>query len=360
MRMPLLFIVASLAAAADQAPKAQAMSIVAGAAISDQIAQVPDSVVERVRTTKTMLVVGSDNSPLAKGLSALAKHDARYQLRIGKGPMSASWYKGGAVGIHRAPSAVRADKSAETFARIAKRDGSNIDVAAMELAPDAFPNGRTIQVPYRQFTAGMDINLSNTALDSVFTENIVSYATQGNGTATTINPGVNYPVELPNVGINHLSTHVKVPAGLGTPEPGWKVDDGPSPRDPRQALKDVHGAVDTVAAERPALKVIWTTMPLAVRGNAQRNWYNAQVRSYTAEHKIPLIDVAEIMATGRDGKIATDGEGPVMAAEWVAPGTSVANEDLQRRVAAAYWWTTARVTGWDGTVIPPVTAQAQP
>lgn len=353
MRAQLLLIVATLAAAAEQAPASKATNLLAGAQAADRAAHIPEANLAKVRGMRTMLVVGSDHSPLARGLAVLAKKEVRYQLRIANSPASVGWYKDGAVGIHRAPSAVRADKAAETFARLVKRDGASLDLAAIELAPDAFPNGRQIQMPYRQFSAGMDINVSNKSLDGVFTENITTYAQQGNGNNGVINQNVTYPIELPNVGINHLSTHTSVRAGLGADDVGWQIEGNlpPSPRDPRQAIRDMHKSIDLAATERPSMKIMWTTMPLAVRGNGQRNWYNQHVRTYTAERNIPLLDIAEIMATGPDGKVATDAEGHTLAPGWVTAGSTAANEELHGRVAAAYWWAGAKLSGWDGVAV---------
>ncbi|MEK7412631.1 MAG: hypothetical protein AAB263_04860 [Planctomycetota bacterium] len=57
----------------------------------------------------------------------------------------------------------------------------------------------------------MEVHPQSKTLDGVFTEYIVSYAVQGSGTVQTINPAVAYPIELPNVGIQTLSSTIMLP-----------------------------------------------------------------------------------------------------------------------------------------------------
>jgi hypothetical protein len=284
---------------------------------------------DRALARRVLLVSGNDSTPLANGLRKLAKADPRFSIPVGSSFSPPS--KGGVIMVRRAETAVRADKAIKALAASAApsgRQAGNLDVAALDLSSESLPDGKRIAAPVRFFTAGMEINMTNADLVGSMTETISGFQTIGNSNTGGVVVPANFPIELPNIGVQHLSTQSAVPAGSALDDGGWR----PSPRDPRKAISDVVGGLEALAK---GVQPVYTTLPLERAGNAQRNWYNQMLRDWCAKNGRPLLDVAEILSTGTDGTVARDAEGPRLADAWDGPEQ---RDEAQMRLARAWWW----------------------
>ena len=282
---------------------------------------------EQVRARRVLLITGDDRTPLANGLRKLAKADPRYAARLGS-PWSGS-RQGGTVMIRRAETGVRADKAVEALAGSATRLAGSVDLAVLDLSSEALPDGSRIAAPVRFFTASMEIDMTHASLNGSMVDNIRGTQLLGGTVPVT----ANFPIELPNIGVDHIHTAVGVPAGSASDDGGWRM----SPRDPRQTLGDVVGGLEALGK---GVQPVYATLPLERSGNAQRNWYNLSLRAWCAKHGRPLLDVAEILSTGTDGTVAKDAEGPRLADAWDSPEQ---RDEGQMRVARAWWWLQSRL-----------------
>ena len=316
----LLCLIACATAATAPAP-------VAG--VQATVLDIPEAALERVRARRVLLVTGDDRTPLANGLRRLAKADPRYASRIGS-PYSGP-KQGGVVMIRRAETPVRADKAVDALAGSAARQAGSVDLAVLDLSSEAMPDGTSIAAPVRFYTASMEINLTRASYNGSMVENIGGMQLLGG----TVPVPANYPIELPNLGVDHLHTAVGVPAGSAPDDGGWRL----SPRDPRQTLADV---VAGMGALGTGVQPVYATLPLERSGNAQRNWYNQALRAWCAKRDRPLLDVAEILSSGTDGTVAKDAEGPRLADVWASPEQ---RDEGQMRVARAFVWLQSRLLG---------------
>ncbi|MBA3708857.1 MAG: hypothetical protein H0W83_08580 [Planctomycetes bacterium] len=298
---------------------------------------------------------------LAKGLDELAAADAdRYTIRSAYTPMR-DWLKAGGFAHFQVGAGCQPDSRIADFGRLMDRNriGDLAKVAQMQFDTRDLPSGREIESGYNQYSAVMEINISSVALEGVYTETLSSRRVVGNGTTTAITGPQTYPLELPNVGVRHLRTNVKVPIGLGSEGPGIApVAIGPWPRDPRVAWATYRDGMEKLEAAHPATSFVWTTMPIAASANAQRTWFNAEVRAYaSAESKI-LLDLADIESHDPAGHVQADRQGEVLAKDYAMPGQGgEVNADGRRREAKAWWWLMARIAGWKSDAASDSTAQ---
>jgi hypothetical protein len=89
---------------------------------------------------------------------------------------------------------------------------------------------------------------------------------------------------------------------------------------------------------------VWWTMPLMTSADAQRNSFNASVRSYAAANNKPLYDIADIESHDPSGALV-DQSGEAMFADYSSDGghLTAAGEE---RAARALWWLMSRISGW--------------
>ncbi len=102
-------------------------------------------------------------------------------------------------------------------------------------------------------------------------------------------------------------------------------EDGSQPKKVFEAAKK---AVEAVEKRFPKLTIVWWTCPLETGGNRSRNEYNRLVRSYCADNKKPLFDIADI---------ESDGKGDAMREDYTEDGGHL-DEDGRARAAKAFWW----------------------
>jgi len=314
-RSLLLLLSAALLAAGDAPAAPAAPAVVAGAALAT--ADLSDAAIAAVRARRMLVIAGGPNTPLVTGLRLLGAADPRCVLA------SVSSFSaprtGPALIVRQAQTGVRADISVEALAAADERLRGGYDVAVLDLPCSALPDGRRIEAPLPVAAPGMSIEMSHSSLVGVRGESIAAPTTGG--------AAGGLPLELPIIAAQNVRG-----------EPGAKPEAAPrmSPRDPRQAILDVAAGLGAINP-----RAVWSTLPLAPSGNAQRNWYNQQLRARCAAAGRPLLDVAEIHSTGPDGKVATDAEGPCLAEAWRTPE---GGEEACRRVAKAWWNLQARMS----------------
>jgi hypothetical protein len=96
----------------------------------------------------------------------------------------------------------------------------------------------------------------------------------------------------------------------------------------------------------PAKRFVWWTMPITTTGDADRESFNDQVRTYAKANGKVLFDIADVEAYNAAGQKRTDGGYEAMWDEWTSDGGHLSDAGAQR-VASAFWWLMARVGGWD-------------
>jgi len=127
--------------------------------------------------------------------------------------------------------------------------------------------------------------------------------------------------------------------------------DFPVPRsDPEQLFAHYRDSMERLQKEYPKLRLVWWTAPLTRSDNAQRNAYNRLVRAYAAANGKPLYDIADIESHDPQGAETLDQDGPVLYAGYTQDGGHLTAEG-QLRAARAWWWLSARLSGWTGAVV---------
>ncbi|MEI7554579.1 hypothetical protein [Candidatus Chlorohelix sp.] len=97
----------------------------------------------------------------------------------------------------------------------------------------------------------------------------------------------------------------------------------------------------------PKVKFVWWTMPLMTDGNQIRDQYNKLVRDYVKANNKILFDIADIESHEPSGKAVSDNNYLALFNDYSSDGGHL-NEQGSQRVAQAWWWLTARLTGWNG------------
>lgn len=98
-------------------------------------------------------------------------------------------------------------------------------------------------------------------------------------------------------------------------------------------------------ASYPGKVFIWWTMPITTSGSANRDAFNAQVRSFCADNDKPLYDIAAIESHDPSGTPANDGGHEAMYAGYSSDGGHL-NATGRLRAAQGMWWIMARIAGW--------------
>lgn len=324
--------------------------ISAGWAEADRAAAIPEPILDAVRAKAVFIAHPPGQDPLVRGLEELAKAEPRYALRTALAP-SADWYaKGGVghgqVGAKSQPGA-RWDGLEKRFEQ--QRLGKTVAVAQVGLSPSDFPDHQRAEVVWTEYRLTMNIEVTSATVTGSFTETLLAPRVITTPTGTAFSAPVPYPLELPNVGVTHLSTVLGgIPAG-GHPggDPGMKMVAALSPRDPRVAFKAHTERLPAFEKTHASTTLVHATVPLKASGNWQRNAYNADLRNWTAATGRPLFDAADILARGPDGVLAQDAERDRLAPGWIDT-SGQPNAAARARLAKAWWTLQARLAGWDG------------
>jgi len=296
--------------------------LVAGVAASS--IELSDADIQIASKRRVYLVLGDNNSPLAGGLKQLAKSSPKYNLII-----TSAWSapnKGGGVFTNKASTSLRIDRAVESL-NSSYVKSTNIDTIALDLTPQVIPSGRRIEAPYIKYNTNMEINLTSSSFNGSTTD-YINAPTSTTGSAS-------FPIELPGLTTVNIHTGVSVPSG-SSPD----VTYIPSARNPRQALVDIIQGMGVVANTK-RVQPIFFTLPLTTSKNLQRNWYNNEIRLWCIKNKQPLLDIAEIEATGSSGELEVDSEGPRLAASWTDKDSI--NDEGKMRIAKAWWWLAAKL-----------------
>lgn len=319
---------------------------------SAQAEDIPAVHLDRVRGLSVILGRPGDGSPLVRGLTRLATaQPERYALRIGRATHP-DWFASGGLSHHQVGSGSKPDKRLEAFSKRIEEFAGKVDVAAVQFSPNDLPSGTRVEVAYRSYAADMDVFVTNVGMNGSFTENILAPRIFNLGNTGVVSPPVPFPIELPNVSVDAVRTHVRVPAGVGLAGEAltttkWRAV--PSTRDPRVAFVNYRDTVSALVARHPSTRMVMTTLPLKISDNAQRNYFNSYVRAQAAAFGLPLFDIAELLSHDPEGRPCADAQGPVMSSAYVVKGqSSTLNEQGEDRLALAWWVLMARLDGWDG------------
>jgi hypothetical protein len=314
-------------------------------------ASIPDATLAEVRAMPVAMVHPEGSSPLVKGLEELAAADpARYSIRTARLP-DRGWYAhGGGLGHYQAGSGNKSSARVDGFVKRIDNDHLDgaIKAAYVEDAAGDFPEGHNAEQVFTQYRATMDLNVTSAHLAGVFTEVLQAPRIITTGNASFYAGTFNYPIELPNVEVDHYSGTVAAPAG------GHFGDDSVmsgnlSERDPRIAFGKYTETLAALEKEHPSVSFVYATAPLATKGNWQRNWYNWAVRSYCATNRKPLFDSAAILSHAPDGTLVQDDQRDRLAPDYVDQQAGGINQLGRERLARAWLYTLARLGGWAPT-----------
>jgi hypothetical protein len=285
-------------------------------------------------------------SAVTQGLARLAAIDPNhYAERTTLSPDTA-WLSRGGVG-----SFTVGDHSGTTERidgmdkRLALFDRSQSLVGALQLSPNDIASGNRVEVSYVAYEAEMDVRVTHASLAGVQPELISAPRV----IAGTVTPGLPYPIELPNVAVTSVQTHVRIPAGLAGDMDAKAIKYRPvvSQRDPRLAFAAYRDGMERLAKNHPQVRFVLMTAPLTSKENLQRNHFNQSVREYAQSTGKPLFDLAHVQSHDAAGVLQKDAQGPVLAkADDSTPG--VANSAMPERIGRAWWVLMARMSGWDG------------
>ena len=107
------------------------------------------------------------------------------------------------------------------------------------------------------------------------------------------------------------------------------VDDGADFTYYRDVMLDLE-------SDFPDAIFVWWTMPIRTVGNADRDAFNAAVRTYCQANNKLLFDIADIESHDPAGNAITDGGYEAMYAAYTYDGGHL-NETGRQRVAEAFW-----------------------
>jgi hypothetical protein len=99
----------------------------------------------------------------------------------------------------------------------------------------------------------------------------------------------------------------------------------------------------------PKATLVWWTVPLVrVGNNSKRDAYNALARAYCRAQNKVLFDIADIESCNPAGQRCLARSLPVLDASYTEDGEHPDSRAGKLRLARAYWWLVARLSGWTG------------
>jgi hypothetical protein len=106
-------------------------------------------------------------------------------------------------------------------------------------------------------------------------------------------------------------------------------------------------AMAQLETDHPTIKFVYWTAPITTDYLESRQQFNTLVRNYCSANNKVLFDIASIEAyTPADA--AVGGAQPTLYSGYTSDGGHL-NEAGSLRVARAWWWLMARISGWDGS-----------
>ena len=352
MRMAMLFAgTLGLACGAEAPETPTRAATIADHRVLAAAEALPVAVRGQVRELRMAVAIPGRDQQLTRGLFELGAGDPSLAIRVVQNPNPKN-IRGGYLGTREVGKAARVDARMEGAADWlqARQMADDLQFAGIFLHAEDLPSGRTIEVPVTTYQGLFEIDFTSAGLAGSFTEQIQAprIFTGPNG-RQVVTPAVNYPLELPNVGVNHI--HTVVGMGLGTPGaiPGPNAPAEPlhAARDPRVAWEDYRVAMEALERAHPRLRIAWTTMPLLATRNPQRTWFNLQVRAYAKSHGKLLFDGAALTSRDGQGVVQLTRDGEEIANEWRDPERpSQLNPAGRRRLALAWIWLAAQAGGF--------------
>ena len=106
--------------------------------------------------------------------------------------------------------------------------------------------------------------------------------------------------------------------------------------------------MEQLEADYPNKKFVWWTIPLTRDGMPGTDWFNQKVRSYCAEHKKILFDIADIECYDPNGVKQTNAQGYEVICQDYTKEIHAGHLNVpgRIRVASAFWHLMARIAGW--------------
>jgi len=111
--------------------------------------------------------------------------------------------------------------------------------------------------------------------------------------------------------------------------------------------------MEQLEADYPNKKFVWWTIPLTRDGMPGTDWFNQKVRSYCAEHKKILFDIADIECYDPNGVKYTNAQGNEVICQDYTKEIHAGHLNVpgRIRVASAFWHLMARLAGWQRCTI---------
>ena len=115
--------------------------------------------------------------------------------------------------------------------------------------------------------------------------------------------------------------------------------------DPTADFSSVKSTMESLEAAYPAVTFVWWTMPITTASysedssvKAQRQAYNAAVRSYCAANGKWLLDIADLECHDDSGNVYKDGSGNELLYDgYTSDGGHLQADAGKRKLARAYW-----------------------
>ncbi len=121
--------------------------------------------------------------------------------------------------------------------------------------------------------------------------------------------------------------------------------------DPQAIFDRLKEAFEGLEKDYPKVRFVWWTVPVPQpsRCGEKRTAINDLIRAYVRKNGKLLLDVADIESHTPEGKAVKHPDGSErLFADYGRDQGGHLNDDGAQRVARAWWWLLARLSGWSG------------